>query len=31
MLSIRSLDKPIPHPILDDPSKMMRIIGKFID
>ncbi|CAM4750045.1 unnamed protein product [Rotaria magnacalcarata] len=25
--SIGSLDKPIPHPILDDPSKMMRIIA----
>ncbi|CAM2708268.1 unnamed protein product [Rotaria socialis] len=25
--SIGSLEKPIPHPILDDPSKMMRIIA----
>jgi hypothetical protein len=31
MVSIRDLNKPIPHPILDDPSKMMRIIGKFIN
>jgi hypothetical protein len=31
MIFTRSLDKPIPHPILDDPSKMMRIIGKFIE
>jgi len=31
MISTRSLEKPIPHPILDDSSKMMRIIGKFIE
>ena len=26
----RGLDKPLPHPILDDPSKMMRVIGMHI-
>ena len=26
-ISSRDLDKPIPHPILDDRSKMLRIIG----
>jgi hypothetical protein len=31
MISNRSLDKPIPHPILDDPSKMMKIIGKVVE
>lgn len=31
MFSSRSLDKPIPHPVLDDSAKMMRIIGKVIE
>lgn len=26
-LQRRGLDKPLPHPILDDPSKMMRVIA----
>lgn len=29
LLTIRGVDKPILHPILDDPAKASRIIGSY--